>query len=255
MLSFVRKWHGGISDRYGNIHNLVDLIVKNQTKWPVPPDLLKELTERRDELQEMIDECRRPSASMIDRAQRNALLKSTVHLCLHRVKMWAYGEYAAGVMTAEDVHRFGFLLPGETGGHRARAKATDVVAEVKVVPINADFIVVVIDQAAGENAAQTAHGWPTGVRHALIVIVADDGKTEVYRRLTTRLHNRIMMPNGSHGMHFFIKASFLKHVDDEPRFGSDQVFSMPIMTEDLVTAIDRKRQELKLLQAELNAGR
>jgi hypothetical protein len=92
------------------------------------------------------------------------------------------------------VHLLGFLLPGESGGHRDRTEATDVTAEVKVSVVNEDFIRVVIDQSAGENAAQVAHGWPPGVRNALIVITAADGKTEVYRQLTTRLHNDIQMP-------------------------------------------------------------
>jgi hypothetical protein len=193
-------------------------------------------------------------------------LKSTVGLCLLRVKIWAYAAYAAGELTADEVHLLGFLLPGETGGHHARAEATDVVAEVKVTVINADFIRVVIDQSAGENAAQVAHGWPAGVRNAMIVITAADGKTEVYRQLTTRLHNDIRMPEGSHGKQFIIKAAFLKHVNDEPRFGNEPTFSMPLTTEDLVAALDkqhheefeaqsqeveRQRQEIARLKAEL----
>jgi hypothetical protein len=196
------------------------------------------------------------------------LLKSTVGLCLIQVKIWAYGEFAAGVMTADDVHLLGFLLPGETGGRHDRTEPTDITAEVKVKVVNEDFIRVVIDQSAGENAAPVKHGWPTGVKHALIVIVAADGKTEVYRLMTTRLHNDIRMPEGSHGKQFIIKASFLKHVNDEPRFGSEPTFSMPLTTEDLAAALDRQhhedfeaqlqeierqRQEIERLHAELNA--
>jgi hypothetical protein len=106
------------------------------------------------------------------------------------------------------------------------------------------------------------------VRHALIVITASDGVTEVHRQITTRLHNDIRMPDGSHGKQFIAKASFLRHVDDEPRFGNQPTFSMPLTTEDLAAALDhqhhedyeahvreveRQRQEIERLQAELNA--
>ena len=198
---------------------------------------------------------------------RNSLLKSTVGLCLLQVRIWAYGQFSAGVLTADDVHLLGFLLPGESGGHHGRTEVTDIVAEVKVKVINEDNIRVVIDQSAGENAAQVVHGWPSGVHNAVIVITAADGKTEVYRQLTTRLHSDIRMPDGSRGKQFIIKASFLKHVNDEPRFGNEPTFSMPLTTEDLVAAIDRQhheefeaqvreverqRQEIERLHAELN---
>ena len=99
-------------------------------------------------------------------------------------------------MTLEDVHMLGFLLPGKSGGHHASHEATDVKPGIRVRVINTDFIRVTLSRSDGMNAAQAAHGWPTGVRHALIVILADDGKTEVYRKLTTRLHNDIQMPQG-----------------------------------------------------------
>jgi hypothetical protein len=167
-----------------------------------------------------------------------------------------------------DVHLLGFLLPGETGGRHDRTEATDVTAEVKVKIVNEDFIRVVVDQSAGENAVQVVHGWPQGVKNALIVITSVDGKTEVYRQITSRLHNDIRMPDGSHGKQFIIKASFLKHVDDEPRFGNEPTFSMPLTTEDLAVAVarqhheefeaqlrevERQRQEIEHLHTELNA--
>ncbi|MDR1223104.1 MAG: hypothetical protein LBL07_09565 [Tannerella sp.] len=108
----------------------------------------------------------------------------------------------------------------------------------------------------------------TGVRNALIVITSSDGKTEVYRQVTSRLHNDIRMPDGSHGKQFIIKAAFLKHMDDEPRFGNEPTFSMPLTTEDLAAALDqqhhaefeaqmqeveRQRQEIDRLHAELKA--
>jgi hypothetical protein len=76
------------------------------------------------------------------------------------------------------------------------------------------------------------------------------------------------MPAGSHGKQFIIKASFLKHVNDEPRFGNEPTFSMPLTTEDLAAALDRQhheefeaqvreterqRQELERMQAALDA--
>jgi hypothetical protein len=215
----------------------------------------------------LINKCRTNLASAADRELRNTLLKSTVGLCLVQVKIWAYGEFSAGIMTADDVHLLGFLLPGETGGHHSRTEATDVVAEVKVKVVNEDFIRVVVDQSGGENAAQVVHGWPDGTKNALIVITSADGKTEVYRQVTSRLHNDIRMPDGSHGKQFIIKAAFLKHVDDDPRFGNEPTFSMPLTTEDLAAALDRQhhenfeaqlreverqRQEIERLHAELN---
>jgi hypothetical protein len=76
------------------------------------------------------------------------------------------------------------------------------------------------------------------------------------------------MPAGSHGKQFIIKASFLKHVNDEPRFGNEPTFSMPLTTEDLAAALDRQhhedfeaqvqeverqRQEIARMQAALDA--
>jgi hypothetical protein len=78
------------------------------------------------------------------------------------------------------------------------------------------------------------------------------------------------MPEGSHGKQFILKVSFMKHLDDAPRFGSELTFSMPLTTEDLAAAIDRQhheefeahvretemhRQEVERLQAELDEAR
>ncbi|MDR2690821.1 MAG: hypothetical protein LBB73_00730 [Dysgonamonadaceae bacterium] len=100
-----------------------------------------------------------------------------------------------------------------------------------------------IDRSAGENVGQVNHGWPPGVHNALLVITAADGTTEVYRQMTTRLHNDIRMPAGSHGKQFIIKASFLKYINDEPRFGNEPTFSMLLTTEDLAAALDRQHHE------------
>ncbi|MDR1331067.1 MAG: hypothetical protein LBK07_03100, partial [Tannerella sp.] len=212
VLATVRKWHGGIDDQYSNIDNAVKVLTAGQTKWVLPKDLLDELTANRNQIRTLIDRCRTTEASTMDRMNRSTLLKMTVGICLTQVKLWAYGEYAGGAMTAGDIHQLGFLLPGETGGYHGHREEIDITAEVKTRVISADIVRVVIDQSAGENAAQVVHGWPPGVKHALIVITADDGKTEVYRKITTRLYNDILMPDGSHGQQFFVKASFLKHV-------------------------------------------
>jgi hypothetical protein len=267
VLAGIRRWHGSIDDQFSNIENLINVITAHQSTWMFPPDLLMQLTANRDQLQILISKCRSTAGSPSDRELRNALLKSTVGLCLLQVKVWAYSEYTAGIMTADEVHLLGFLLPGESGGHHQRTEPTNVTAEVKVKIINEDFIRVVIDQSAGENAGQVRHGWPPGVKNALIVITAADGKTEIYRHFTTHLHNDVRMPDGSHGKQFIIKASFLKHISDEPRFGNEPTFSMPLTTEDLAATLDRQhhddfesqlqeierqRQEIERLHKELN---
>ncbi|MDR1624027.1 MAG: hypothetical protein LBS04_03545 [Tannerellaceae bacterium] len=94
------------------------------------------------------------------------------------------------------------------------------------------------DRPAGENTAQLMHGWPQGVSQAVIVITSADEDREIYRQLTPRLHNNIRMPEGSHGRQFVIKAAFLRHVDDEPVFGSSPTFTMPFSTEDFAARLD-----------------
>ncbi|MDR0422059.1 MAG: hypothetical protein LBH72_03495 [Proteiniphilum sp.] len=269
VLAGARRWHGNISEQFAAIDNLTSIIQANQPAWTIPAEMLSDLVDRRDRLQTLVNKCRTPYASHADREQRNALLKSTVGLCVMRVKIWAYAEFDADVLTAEDVHNLGFLLPGEAGGTHLRGEATDVKTEVKVTVINEDFIRVVIDQSAGENAAPIRHGWPQGIRQALIVITAADGRTEVVRQFTPRLHTDIEMPAGSHGKQFIIKAAFLRHIDDAPRFGNEPTFSMPLTTEDLAALIDhqhhsefeeqmreveRQRREIEELRAALAAG-
>ncbi|MDR1092147.1 MAG: hypothetical protein LBL79_13825 [Prevotella sp.] len=253
VLAGMRRWHGSIDDKYSNIDNLVKIIQAHIPGWTIPDDLYKKLTGYVGQLQTLIAKCRTTSASQMDRQERNVLLKTTIDLCLLEVKTWAFGAFSAGTLTANDIHKLGFLLPGESGGHRDRTIATDVKAEVKVTVLSADVIRVTIDQSAGENAAMVAHGWPPGVKHALIVIVASDGKTEIFRMITTRLHNDIDMPEGSHGKQYILKASVLKHTNDTPRFGNEPTFSMPLTTEDLAAALDRQRLEIERLEAEMKA--
>jgi hypothetical protein len=259
VLTSTRRWHGTIDERFSNIENLVVLIQSHLSTWGTPPQF-SQLVSNRTQLATLISKCRSPLGASVDRGQRNFLMKTTIALCIGQIKVWAYMQYYANIMTINDVHTLGFLLPGEAGGHHKRLEATDVQAEVKVSIINADFIHVVIDQAVGENAALTAHGWPPKVRKAVIVITSVDGKTEILRRFTTRLHNDICMPDGSHGKQFIIKASFLRHIDDEPRFGPQPTFTMPYSTEDLSVSINRqyhsefeeKLREIEDLRNELN---
>jgi hypothetical protein len=240
--TLARQWHGTIDEQFSNINNLVNRITA-QPQWNFPGELLTQLTTNRDSLRTLIEKCRTHDASQNDRLLRSALLKSTVGLCLQQVRLWIYGAFSVNTLTAEDVHELGFLLPGETSGRHNRTEATDVHAEVKVSVVSEDIIRVVVDQSAGENAAQVVHGWPAGVKHALIVIYAADGETEVLRTITTRLHNDIQMPEGSRGKLFIIKASFLKHLDDHPRFGNAPTFSMPLTTNDLAHILDRQAHE------------
>jgi hypothetical protein len=261
-VSVARKWHGSIGEKFSCIDNLVTHIVDRQSEWSIPKDLIDQLTDNRSRLEKLIYRCRTIEASPADRQLRNTLLKSASDLCLVRVKQLAYGRHAEGVMTTEDVHMLGFLMPGENGGRHKRKEPVNVPAYVKVTVINEDFIRVVIDQSEGHNAALTAHGWPRGVRNALIVIVAADGKTEVYRRITTRMHSSIHMPVGSHGRQFILRAAFLRHADDDPLFGNEHTFSMPLTTEDLAAGImvgnhrqeeiDSYIQEIERLRSEVD---
>jgi hypothetical protein len=240
VLANTQRWHGSIDDKMNSINNLVDVFNKHPN-WM--PSMLQDLLNGQYELQVLVAKCRTNSATTTDRMNRDVLSKDVVDLCLSKIRMWAYGQFADGKVTAADIHDMGFLVPGEAAGHHDRAEATDVTAQVKVRVINEDIIRVVIDQSAGENAAEVVHGWPNGVRNALIVITAADGITEVFRLFTTRLHNDIQMPEGSRGKQFMIKASFLVHVNDIPRFGAQPTFSMPLTTEDLAAALERQHKE------------
>ena len=107
-------------------------------------------------------------------------------------------------------------------------------------------------QSAGENAGPALRGWPEGVKNILIVINDVEGPTEVYRQLSPRLYNDIKMPANSHGKQFIIRAAFLRHIDDAPRFGNEPTFTMPRTTLDLATQqareIERLRAELKVAE-------
>ncbi|MDR0603271.1 MAG: hypothetical protein LBG80_03095 [Bacteroidales bacterium] len=238
LLAHVKRWHGSIGDRFSCINNLINVYVDNGWTKPIH---FQQLVTYRDELQKLINRCDTPAASAIDRQERNSKLKAAVNLCLKEVKMYTFGLYANEQITAVDVHELGFLLPGEQSGHRSRKEPTDIIAEVKVETLNEDYVRVVIDQSAAENAGPVLHGWPKGVKNAVIVIMADDGVTEVVRHLTTKLHSDIRMPQGSHGKQFIIKAAFLRHIDDDPKFGNEPTFTMSMTTSDLAARSNKQK--------------
>jgi hypothetical protein len=269
-LAAIRRWHGKLDERYYNVNHLVDTVKNRQPAWVMPDGWLVNLTNERNRLKVLFDLCHSVEASASLRAERNSLLTNTVGFCLHEVGSWADGMYAAGTMTADDVHQLGFLLRSERGGTHKRAEATDARTEVKVKITGDEHILVVVDQSAGENAGPVRHGWPHGVKYALIVILTADGQTEILRKMTTHLHNRIHMPTGSRGKLFIIKAAFLRHVDDEPQFGGNEpTFSIPLTTADLGAVLDRQhhadyeehlravehhRRELEAIDAARNAA-
>ncbi|MDR1601279.1 MAG: hypothetical protein LBS42_02505 [Tannerella sp.] len=242
VLASIRRWHGSIDDQYANIDNLINRI-NNHPDWKFPADLLSTLSANRSQLSLLIAKCRTSDGSGADRTVRNTLLKTTVGLCLTQAKVWAIGEYYAGTLTIDDVHLLGFFVPGETSGHHDRKESTIARAEVKISIIDLDYVRIVIDQAATDNAALVVHGWPHGVRQALIVILQADGTTEVHRQYTTHLYNNIFLPKDTRGQLLIAKASFLRHIDDEPHFGVEPTFTMPLSTEDLAGIIDRQHHE------------
>jgi hypothetical protein len=243
LLAKMKRWHGSITDRYENIANAADLIKMHGDDWEVPTAMNTGLNSSKNQIQSLIDLADSSRGAAADRTLRNKLLRTTVIYCLHDVKSWAWEQYRLGVLTDVDVHMLGFYLPGEEGGHRDRAEVTNVMPSVKVRVINADRIRVVIDQAVDENAAQVVHGWPDGVHYALINVTAVETGEEIIHKLTTRLHNNIDMPQGSHGKQFAVQAAFLVHVDDVPVFNDGATFSMPVTTKDLIAAINTQHDE------------
>jgi hypothetical protein len=235
-LTNVRRWRGGIADKFTAIDNLLSTILANQPAWAIQPELLEKLKSYHKELEKLVHLCKTSNSSMAHRAQRDALLSTIMRFCRIQIRAWAYQSFASGLLTASDVHLLGFLLPGENGGYHRRSKATAEQAYIKVGIINEDFIRVSITHTTDDGGVPENQAWPSHIPFARIVITASDGQTEVYNNLTTHIHNDIHMPKGSHGKQFVAKASFLKHVDDKPVFGNQQVFSIPLNTEDLLAA-------------------
>jgi hypothetical protein len=243
LLANMKRWHGGITDRYENVSNVADTLKIHGDDWDVPTAMNTGMNSNKNQIQSLIDLSDSGRGSAVDRTARNALLRSTVHYCLHDVKTWAWEQYRLGVLTATDVHSLAFLLPGEIGGTHVKGVATNVLPSVKVRVINASRVRVVIDQAVDENAAQVAHGWPEGVRFALISMTSVETGEEIFHQLTTRLHNNIEMPQDSHGKQFAVQAAFLAHVNDTPAFNDGATFSMPVTTRDLIDSIHAQHEE------------
>ena len=254
-LTAAKRWHGSIDDKFVNIDNLV-VTIQAHASWGTPTAVFQQIVSNRAQLATLIPKCKSTKGSADDRNLRNQLLSATVGMCVMQVKIWAYGLYFNNTITLSDLYSMGFLLPGVSGGKHVASKAIDVVPEVKVRIVSPDVIRVTLDQAATDNAALVAHGWPPGVRMALIVITASDGVTEVIRLQTTHLYNDIEMPAGSHGKQFTITASFLKHIGDRPRFGAQPTFTMPLTTNDLLAALERQHNEdLQAVRREIERHR
>ncbi|MDR0605103.1 MAG: hypothetical protein LBG80_12445 [Bacteroidales bacterium] len=111
--TYRKWWNGSISEKFDNIDNLVNRIIEHQPAWTIPSELFDRLTANRDKLQTLMNLCKTQAASNNDRKQRKTLLLETVRLCRRDVHSWAQGLFSSGVMTADDIHQFGFLLPGE----------------------------------------------------------------------------------------------------------------------------------------------
>jgi hypothetical protein len=242
LLANVRRWHGTIDEQFANVDNVVKVIDAHKN-WEISNESMGELRRRRDAVQALNAKCTAKEASPGDRRDRVGLLKTAVGYCLLQIKLWAYTQFNTGLMTREELHSLHFLLPGETGGHRSRAEQVTERGDAKVTVLSEDMIHVTIIQSAGEGDKQVARGWPHGVRQALIVITEIDGKTEVLRKVTTHLRNEIKMPIDARGKEFTIKIAFLRHPDDEPVFGSQPTFSMPLNTNDILAAVDHHHQE------------
>jgi hypothetical protein len=239
----VKKWHGKIKEQFENVDNAAEVIgVYAQSGWNIPPAMSAKLKTYADRLRVLIGRCDHDHASRADRMERDSVLKEAVSYCLLQVRMLVYHQFAEGNMTLDDVHLLRFLMPGETAGRRERSEETNAEAEVKAHPVSANEVRIVIDQAAATNAGQVVHGWPKGIRHALLIITTKEGE-EVYREITTSLHNNVSMPEGSHGKMFLVKASFLKHVNDTPRFRQEDTFTMPYMVEDIASLVSKMHEE------------
>jgi hypothetical protein len=66
-----------------------------------------------------------------------------------------------------------------------------------------------------------------------LLVIKDTAGNEVIRKMTTHLHNHIIMPDDSRGKQFVARASFMAHVDDEPHFGNQATFTIPLLIDDI----------------------
>jgi hypothetical protein len=270
VINRARGWHGKIAQKSGNIRALRDGLKAREGTVPTPSDTMVLLTSTVTRLDELAAKSVAGNITPNERHERGALLVTTIAFILGSVKPWIYGEYSLGHLSLNDVHELGFLLPGEAGGRHGRSNPTDVIAEVKPRVLSANMSRIILDQASAANAGPVAHGWADGARMAIILIHALEGAKEVVRLITTHLHNDIVMPEDCHGKQYVVKAAFLKHVDDEPRWSNEVTFTMPKTVLDLSAVLDqqhlddmeehlreveRHRQEMEELQAELAAAK
>jgi hypothetical protein len=244
ILTIIREWHGSIAQKTRNVNNVLNRLKAHAVEWKVPEEYLDLLTVNCQKINELVAKCAQSSSSADDRIVRNEILKTTVSFCLTTIKTWAQSQCYAGMLSVSDVHMLGFFLPAESGGRRERKDPTKAKAMVKALVTHMDTILVVIDHSYTENAALVNHGWPEGVRNAVIVIRSADGKREIYNKLTSRLHTSITLPEELRGKQIIIKAAFLRHVDDTPKFSEIQpVISLPLTTEDLAKTVDQQHEE------------
>jgi hypothetical protein len=242
ILAAAKRWHGDMTARFANIDGLTNLLKSKLDAWDVPTNMMTFLNTNRNRLQILIPFCNTTASSTNDRIDRDSLFKSTIEYCLHDVKFWAFGLLHAGVITLDDFHKMGFLVPGETAGHHTRAEATDAKAEVKVRILGPDQIEVVVDQAAEENAAKVKHGKPRGVNYIQVVVYTTDTGEEIHDEKSTHLRKKVNIPAQYHGKQLGIKAAFLMHVEDKPNFGDGALFSMPLTTQDLIAAFEEQHR-------------
>jgi hypothetical protein len=270
ILSAAKRWHGKMDDKMANIDALTNLLKLNVDAWDIPTAMMNFLSNKRNQLQTLVNFCRTRASSPNDKIDRDSLFKVTIEYCLHDIKFWALGLLHAGKITLDDYHKMGFLVPGETGGNHNRSEATDAKAEVKVRILGPNQIEVIVDQAAEENAAQVKHGKPHGVHFIETVIYTADTGEEIYNEKGTHLRKKVDIPAQYHGKQLGIKAAFLAHVDDKPNFSDGALFSMPLTTQDLIAAfesqheadmearskaLDVHKQEIAQVEAELNENK
>jgi hypothetical protein len=231
-LATARQWHGSRRQKLSNARNLLAVLAAHKS-WAYSAEVVGKISSTVERAGVLMDKCDSNQASGTDREELKQLMKQLTALCTKQMKFWALNLYGTGEMTLQELHSLGYLVPGERSGPRKRAKESVALGVPRPVVVDADHVSVTVDHAFGENAGQVASGWPGDAKYVLIVIRAADGKTEVFRTISSHLHNTIRMPEGSRGKLFLVRAAFLMHPDDDPKFGIEPTFSMPLTTGDL----------------------
>jgi hypothetical protein len=242
MMAIVRQWYGRNDERFANVVNFFNTLQSRKGLQPLAwlPAMKIDL----DRLRVLMNKCNAKTSSPQEIIARHALLGKLVKQCLSDGKTYVLAMHKRGLLTAEEVHSLGFLTPREADERRERPAPTRALARCKVKVVNMNCVEIVIDKSTSENATRIRDAWPEGVKQAVIVITADDGETKIYHQMTSRLHNLIQMPEGSHGKQFSATAAFLKHVDDAPVFGNSEVFSMPLTIDELVAEHEHREYDI-----------